>query len=480
MFSIDNFDQNVFFTHDTLNAVTLYLVTDDNYESVYSGFNAKQKNYLSTISFNISDDAYCILPDYNSDTKDENFSIIMPFDTNNYGAVLTKIDTLPKSIKSVSLNYLDSDFSPEKFNWQKMAYAWAAHFYNFDYYKQNQKNIIKLYAPDISVKTLAELRALFLGRNAVNMPAEVLTPLLLQQTLENFAIEFGATCHSFVGSELLAHNFNLIHAVGRGISDYEREPRLIDFYYKTPLNDNAKTITLVGKGVCFDTGGLNLKTGNSMEIMKKDMGGAATVLAVALALLLQKPDFNLRVLIPAVENNVTANSFRPGDIFKAYNGKTVEITNTDAEGRLILGDTLSYASKDNPDLLIDIATLTGAARVALGPDLPVLFTNNQDLVPPFMQSAQYADDPVWQLPLWQAYDDAMHGSITDLINSEVGGMAGSIKAALFLQHFIGDTKNWIHFDSYCYVLKAKPTRPRGGDVMPFLTLTDYIQKFVKS
>lgn len=475
MFSIDNFDHNVFFTQDTLNAIKIHLVTHETYDSLYSGFNTKQKNYLSTISFNVSDDAYCILPDYSSESEHETFSVIMPFDSNNYGSVLTKIDTLPKSIKSVVLHHLDTGF-----NHQKMAYYWAAHFYNFDYYKHNPKNIIKLYVPDISVKTLAELRALFLGRNAVNMPAEILTPSLLQQTLENFAIEFGAKCYSFVGSELLDHNFNLIHAVGRGISDYDREPRLIDFYYKTPLNDNAKTITLVGKGVCFDTGGLNLKTGDSMGIMKKDMGGAATVLAVALALLLQKPDFNLRVLIPAVENNVTANSFRPGDIFKAHNGKTVEITNTDAEGRLILGDTLSYAANDNPDLLIDVATLTGAARVALGPDLPAFFTNNQDLVPSFMQSAQRADDPVWQLPLWQGYDEAMHGSITDLINSEVGGMAGSIKAALFLQHFIGGTKNWIHFDSYCYVLKPKPTRPKGGDVMPFLTLIDYIQKFVKS
>ena len=211
--------------------------------------------------------------------------------------------------------------------------------------------------------------------------------------------------------------------------------------------------------------------------MKKDMGGAATVLAVTLNLLLQKPNFNLRVLIPTVENNVAGNSFRPSDIFTAYNGKTVEITNTDAEGRLILADALSYAAEKNPDLLIDIATLTGAARVAVGPDMPVLCTNNNDLVVPFMESECYNDDPIWQLPLWRPYASKLKGTISDLINAPSGGMAGSITAALFLQNFIGDTKNWIHFDSYCHVPTAKPAHPKGGDVMPFTLLSDVIQKF---
>jgi leucyl aminopeptidase len=400
--------------------------------------------------------------------------VLIPFDKNDYASVLTKIDSLPKAIKSVTFHT-----KPDNFDYQKMAYYWAAHYYNFDYYKKNDHKIVKLYIPELSPKTAGELRALFLGRNAINLPSEDLTPEVLQTTLESFALEFGATTQAFVGLELLDKQLNLIHAVGRGIIADNRQPRLIDFYYKTPVSENAKTITLVGKGVCFDNGGLNIKTGNSMGLMKKDMGGAATVLAVGLNLLLQKPDFNLRILIPAVENNIHANSFRPGDIYTAFNGKTVEITNTDAEGRLILGDAIAYAAQDNPDLLVDVATLTGAARVALGADLPVLYSNNPDLVPLFMQSEHYHEDPVWELPLWKPYDKAMRGTISDLINSEAGGMAGSIKAALFIQHFIGNIKNWIHFDSYCYVQEAKPARPKGGDVMPYLTLSDAIHKFAQ-
>lgn len=471
MINIDNFVPNLFFVHNKQDTIQLHLVTKDKYNVFLGSLNEKQQNYLKQLAFNYDDDTYCILPDYHNESTADGFSIIVPFDDNNYASVLAKIDTLPKSIHAVTLNPLSNDF-----DYQKMAYYWGAHFYDFDYYKPKHKHIVKLYLPDISTQVLAQLRALFLGRNAINMPPEDLTPLVLQQTLESFATEFHAECRSFVGSELLDNNFNLIHAVGRGVSDYEREPRLIDFHYKTQ-KQNAKTITLVGKGVCFDTGGLNLKSGESMALMKKDMGGSATVLAIALVLLLQKPDFNLRVLIPAVENNVASNGFKPSDIFRAYNGKTVEITNTDAEGRLILGDALAYAAKDNPDLLIDIATLTGAARIAVGPDLPILYTNNQDLVAGFMQSPHYAQDPMWQLPLWKPYDEAMHGSITDLINSEIGGMAGSIKAALFMQHFIGDVKNWVHFDSYCYIAKAKPAHPKGGEVMPFLNVIDYIQKF---
>ena len=349
MINIDNFNPNDFFIYTNQKTHKIYLVTNENYHMFYQTLDSKKQKYLNDLSFNLSDNNYCILPNYES--HETEFSIIMPFDNTDYTAILGKIDDLPKSITSVALGNI-----PENFDYQKMAYYWAAHFYHFDYYKKRDSQNVKLYIPHLTDKTAGQLRALFLGRNSINFPAEDLTPFVLQKTLDDFALEFNAKCDVFIGAELLENRFNLIHAVGRGIIDEDRQPRLIDFYYKTPFNDNAKTVTLIGKGVCFDNGGLNIKTGNSMGIMKKDMGGAATVLAVALNLLLQKPDFNLRVLIPAVENNIHANSFRPGDIFTAYNGKTVEITNTDAEGRLILGDALSYATINKPDLLIDIAT----------------------------------------------------------------------------------------------------------------------------
>ncbi|MFT6072770.1 MAG: leucyl aminopeptidase [Dasania sp.] len=467
---IDNFKADIFFTDNDNQATYINLVHKNDYADFVQALNDTQKNYLEKNAFDIERDSYYILPNISDNNLD--YAFIMAFDGIDYHDILNKIDKLPKPIKSIAFKSYNQAFDIDK-----MAYLWGAHFYKFDFYKKSTKKTPQLYYSQISDKVQSQLRALFLGRNAVNLPAEDLTPLVLQQTLESFATEFQAECTTIIGSELLEHKLNLIHAVGRSITDAERQPRLIDFYYKSPNHNNAKTITLVGKGVCFDTGGLNIKTGNSMSLMKKDMGGAATVLAVTLNLLLQKPNFNLRVLIPTVENNVAGNSFRPSDIFTAYNGKTVEITNTDAEGRLILADALSYAAEKNPDLLIDIATLTGAARVAVGPDMPVLCTNNNDLVAPFMESECYNDDPIWQLPLWQPYASKLKGTISDLINAPSGGMAGSITAALFLQNFIGDTKNWIHFDSYCHVPTAKPAHPKGGDVMPFTLLSDVIQKF---
>lgn len=468
MRSIDNFTSSQFFIDDKRGTTLVYLVTKDTSDAFLQKISLKQKKYLEDIDFDPQKEQYWILPHDDGN----GFAIVISYTCDNHNSIITMIDALPKYIKSVELQPQDSDF-----DMQKMAYLWTAHYYQCDYYKKLPETP-KLYLPELSQKTHDELRALFLGRNAINLPAEDLTPFAIQEILENFATEFQAECKTFIGSELLDKGFNLIHAVGRGIIDDQRQPRLIDFNYKTDKSENPKNITLIGKGVCFDNGGLNIKTGNSMKLMKKDMGGAGTILAIALNLLLQKPDFNLRVLIPAVENNIAANSFRPGDIFKAYNGKTVEITNTDAEGRLILADALSYATEQNPDLLIDIATLTGAARVAVGPDLPILYTNNTDFIDDFMKSECYQDDPVWPLPLWQPYASAMHGSISDLVNSEAGGMAGSIKAALFLQNFIGQTKNWVHFDSYCYVPEAKAGHPKGCDIMPYQNLCHFIHKFV--
>jgi len=469
---LDYFNPDLYFSSDHSAVTLVHLVPVDHYDDFIKTLDSTQQGFLEENNFDITKEHSCIIP--SATNGPACFEAIIKFDKDDYKALIKQLTSLPSFVKNLKLHAFN-----ETLDTNLCAYLWAAHHYFFDRYKAKATPSPKLYVEELSPIVENQLRALYLGRNAVNTPAEDLTPMALQEVLENFAVEFKASCKTITGMELLDKKLNLIHAVGRGIIDNERQPRLIDFYYKCPENENAKTVTLVGKGVCFDTGGLNIKTGNSMGLMKKDMGGAATVLAVALNLLLQNPSFNLRVLIPAVENNVAGNSFRPSDIFKAYNGKTVEITNTDAEGRLILADALAYAAEDKPDLLINIATLTGAARVAVGPDLPVLYTNNDQLVPYFMNSKAYAYDPVWQLPLWKSYADDLKGTISDLINAPSGGMAGSITAALFLQNFIGDTKNWVHFDSYCHVPKPKPAQPKGGDVMPFTLLCDVINQFVK-
>ena len=239
-----------------------------------------------------------------------------------------------------------------------------------------------------------------------------------------------------------------------------RAPRLIDIGWGDPAHPK---VTLVGKGVCFDTGGLDLKPSSGMLIMKKDMGGAANVLALAQMVMDAKLKVRLRVLIPAVENAVAGNAFRPLDIFKSRKGPTVEIGNTDAEGRLVLADALALADEEKPDLLVDLGTLTGAARVALGPDLPPFYTNDETLAGDVAAHAKGENDPLWRLPLWPAYDSWLDSKVADINNAPSGGFAGSITCALFLQRFVTDAKSWLHVDIYGWTPSAKPARPEGGE-----------------
>jgi leucyl aminopeptidase len=257
---------------------------------------------------------------------------------------------------------------------------------------------------------------------------------------------------------LLAANFPLIHAVGRAA---EEPPRIVDFTFGP---ENAPKVTLVGKGVCFDTGGLDIKPSTGMLIMKKDMGGAATALALASMIMDAQLPLRLRVIIPIVENAIAGNAFRPGDIYRSRKGLSVEIGNTDAEGRLILADALALADEDEPDLLFDFATLTGAARVALGPDLPPMYTDDDALAAACLEHSRKTHDPVWRMPLWTPYDKQLDGKISDVVNVSSGPFAGSITAALFLRRFVERAKAWAHFDVYAWNPKTLPGRPEGGEV----------------
>ncbi|PRY20750.1 leucyl aminopeptidase [Aliiruegeria haliotis] len=335
--------------------------------------------------------------------------------------------------------------------------GWALTNYRFDRYKEGAQASSWLLPPDFldtdRVNAIAEGEAL--TRDLINTPSSDMGPEELEATVRDLAVEFGATCEVTLGDTLLAENFPMIHAVGRASP---RAPRLIDMRW----GDTGPTLTLVGKGVCFDTGGLNLKPGASMGLMKKDMGGAATVLGLARMIMSLRLDLRLRVLIPAVENSVSGNAFRPQDVLTSRKGLTVEINNTDAEGRLVLADALALAVEEDPDMLISMATLTGAARVAVGPDIAPFYTDNGVFASTLANAAEQVADPVWRMPFHTPYEKMIEPMIADLDNAPKGGFAGSITAALFLRRFAEGARSYAHFDIYGWQPTAAPARPVGG------------------
>ncbi len=339
------------------------------------------------------------------------------------------------------------------------ALAFALGSYRFDHYRKADSYDVRLVPPEgVDITDIARMaKAAALARDLINTPSNDMGPDELAQAAENLALEFGAAYRCIVGNDLLKENFPLIHAVGMAST---RAPRLIDFSWG---DESHPKVTLVGKGVCFDTGGLDLKPSSGMLIMKKDMGGAANVLALAQMVMSAKLKVRLRVLIPAVENAVAGNAFRPLDVFKSRKGLTVEIGNTDAEGRLVLADALALADEEKPDLLIDLGTLTGAARVALGPDLPPFYTNDEMVAADIARHATEENDPLWRLPLWPPYDSWLDSKVANINNAPSGGFAGSITCALFLQRFVDEAKSWLHVDIYGWTPSAKPARPEGGE-----------------
>ncbi|MBO0902659.1 leucyl aminopeptidase family protein [Jiella sonneratiae] len=317
-------------------------------------------------------------------------------------------------------------------------------------------------------RRLAE--AVFLARDLINTPTNDLGPAELEAAARSLASEFGAAFSVTTGDELLAQNFPMIHAVGRASAS---APRLIDFSWGRA---DAPKVTLVGKGVCFDTGGLDIKPSSGMLLMKKDMGGAANVLGLARLVMASGLAVRLRVLIPAVENSIGGAAFRPGDVLTSRKGRTVEIGNTDAEGRLVLADALDLADSEEPEIIVDMATLTGAARVALGPEVPPFYTADKGFAAALGDSAARVADPVWQLPLWQPYAENLASKIADVNNVTSDGFAGSITAALFLEGFVEKARIWAHFDIYGWRPKAAPIGPVGGEAQAIRALYDVLKK----
>ena len=339
------------------------------------------------------------------------------------------------------------------------ALAFALGSYRFGRYRKTEAPGVRLVPPDgVDVADIVRMaEAAALARDLINTPSNDMGPEELAHAAETLAKRYGADFKTIVGDDLVAQNFPLIHAVGMAST---RAPRLIDIGWGDASHPK---VTLVGKGVCFDTGGLDLKPSSGMLIMKKDMGGAANVLALAQMVMDAKLKLRLRVLIPAVENAVAGNAFRPLDIFKSRKGITVEIGNTDAEGRLILADALALADEETPDLLVDLGTLTGAARVALGPDLPPFYTYDETLAADVARLARQEHDPLWRMPLWPPYDSWLDSKTATITNAPSGAFAGSIICALFLQRFVEAAKSWLHVDIYGWTPSAKPGRPEGGE-----------------
>lgn len=297
-----------------------------------------------------------------------------------------------------------------------------------------------------------------LARDLINTPANDMGPGELELAVRTVARQHGATVRTVEGDDLLSQNYPLIHAVGRAAA---QTPRLIDLVWG---NADDPKVTLVGKGVCFDTGGLDIKPDSRMRIMKKDMGGAASVLALAHMLMDCRVKLRLRVLIPAVENSIAGDAFRPLDIYRSRNGLSVEIGHTDSEGRLVLADALAAADEEKPELLIDLGTLTGAARVALGPELPAFYTDDEGMAAELARCAAVENDPLWRLPLWPPYKSMLESKIADINNDAPPAFAGSITCALFLQRFVNPATTWLHLDIYAWTPTAKPGRPEGGEL----------------
>ncbi len=385
------------------------------------------------------------------------------------GAPLPKADAFSIGAISSRLPAGHYSFAKVPQNANLVALGWCLELYRFDPYRPLTWRTVTLEVPKSVDRdsVVQDANATFFVRDMVNAPANLLGPLEIETAARKLSRQFKARITTVTGAKL-KRDFPLVHVVGAAS---DRKPRLIDMIWGNPRHPK---VTLVGKGVCFDTGGLDIKPSSGMLLMKKDMGGAANVLGLARLVMERKLPVRLRVLIPAVENAISGVAFRPGDVFKTRKGLTVEIGNTDAEGRLILCEALALADEESPEMIIDLATLTGAARVALGPDLPPFYTDDDGIAADIMKHGFQVNDPLWRLPLWSAYNQMIDSPIADINNAGAGGFAGSITAALFLRRFVERAKHHVHFDIFAWVPTAKPGRPKGGEAQAVRALYSFL------
>jgi leucyl aminopeptidase len=369
--------------------------------------------------------------------------------------------------------HLVQEFTRDEATQLCAGFAYGA--YRFDRYRPSKSDAASVEAPpnaDVQFVALAA-ESLRMARDWINTPAADFGPVQLAAAAHRLAERHQAAYQEWVGEGLLTANFPAIHAVGRASSE---APRLLELRWSPPAGESYPRLTLVGKGVCFDSGGLDIKPGSGMALMKKDMGGAAVALALAHMLMSAGIRAQLRVLVPAVENAISGNAYRPGDVLATRKGLTVEVGNTDAEGRLVLCDALAFADAELPDLIIDFATLTGAARVALGPELPALFGNDEGIVAELARIAAAEHDPLWPMPLWAGYEDELASKIADLNNVASSALAGAIFGALFLKRFVSESTSWVHIDLYAWNSKDRPGRSIGAEAQSVRGVYRYLIK----
>ncbi len=441
----------------------LIIIEKSTYANWLMTQNQQQQSWLQQIDF--TGEGLALIPSFSADQEGKLAqAIFVVDDASHYFACGDLITKLPTG------QYLLAA-APE--HQQAICFAWLVGAYKFSAYKTNrtEKSLASLAVNKQALvdNAIKYAEATALVRDLVNTPASDMMPVNLGDTAQYLAETFGGAVQQIIGDELLTNNYPTIHAVGRASVN---QPRLIDLTWGN--NDHPK-VTLVGKGVCFDSGGLDLKPAAGMRNMKKDMGGSAHVLGLAQLIMSHQLPIHLRVLIPAVENAVSNNAMRPGDVITTRKGLTVEIDNTDAEGRLVLGDALCEASQDKPELIIDFATLTGAMRVALGTELPGFFSTSDDVAAGITAAGSKISDPVWRMPLYSPYNDLFKSSIADMTNCSAGPFGGAITAALYLEKFVSEGIDWVHFDVMAFNVRALAGRPLGGEAFGIRAVFDYLQ-----
>jgi len=433
-------------------ARTITLVSKDNFDSWLSGQTPRARASVSAAQFGAKAAEMLIIP---GDMADD-WQVAL--------GVADLADLTPWCLAPAAERLPEGLYRLAKASTPAAALGWLLAQHKFTRYKKADRHVGArvLLTPHVAhiADTVAQAEATAWVRDLVSTPANDMGPAALEAEAASLAAAHSATLTVTKGDALI-NDYPLIHAVGRA-AHADHAPRLIELEWG---NQKHPRVAIIGKGVCFDTGGLNLKTGSYMRLMKKDMGGAAHALALAGLVMRARLKVRLHLLIPAVENALGGHAFRPGDVLKSRAGLSVEIDNTDAEGRLVLADALTKAGEASPALILDFATLTGAARVALGPDLPALFTNDDVLAADLMVAARAQSDPLWRLPLYSGYTEMLKSDIADLVNAADGGMAGAITAALFLERFVVDDTSWAHFDTYAWHGAAKPGRPKGGEAL---------------
>lgn len=462
----------IYTTEDTT-STPLVPITGNNLEAYLNDQTQAVSNWVKQSEFKAKPHTFCLIP---SDTGDIAFVLFGAYekdDLNEETAPIWALSSLASKLPA-STYHLESDWDVDA--QEQAAIGWGLGTYKFGFFKQDfmtQANLpptLKLSKEiEKSVNKIdAYVDSFTLVRDLVNAPASHMMPEDLSEVTQELTEQYGAEFTEVVGDALLEENFPTVHAVGRASV---HSPRFL----KLEWGDTSKPLlSLVGKGVCFDTGGLDLKPSKSMRLMKKDMGGAAHVLGLANLIMSLELPVRLQVLISAVDNAVSANAFRPGDVLETRSGKSVEIDNTDAEGRLVLCDALTYACEHSPDLILDFATLTGAARVAVGTEIPALFSNKLSLSTQIQQSAQGSGEVVWPLPLHQGYRSQLDSSVADLMNSSPEGFGGAITAALYLNEFVPKDVDWAHFDMMAWNTRDRAGRPKGGEAMGLLAVYNYL------